>query len=310
MSNLTPISSLLKRKIESPISALEKDFMCLLRVSKSDEIYSNFDNTLHTYSNKIKNQPSSICNALLARKNIYLALLMSSNINILGSYVIDSNKLNGIILNTGVLDIDIKTGDVSAPDDLIYIIYFQFIRAVVDLNSKDIQNDMDLNSLLVDYYTFLLMKNMKLPLLNDKQLELFKFITGAMFFKYFYKDNDALAIEKCQNIVAPDSYSEFKQAIRNSSFSKFEDIKDIIKLIGEFKISFDPPNQLLYQLLLNIKSLGFLLISSDIGNIIAASIVSLYTSEYYSPLFINRQTQNKIESLISKYFSKVEFGQI
>ena len=59
-----------------------------------------------------------------------------------------------------------------------------------DLKIKEIEKDQYLNNSIIEYLSFLLMKGMKLPMLNDKQVELFKFLTGVMYYKHYYKYND------------------------------------------------------------------------------------------------------------------------
>lgn len=309
--SLIPINSLKKTKTtENPITIVEKDFLYLKKNNESTEIYKKFESSLALYLTKIKNQPASICNLLLTKDSIYLGLLLNANPNILGNYIVLNNKISAVTLNTSNLEIDIKTGELSEADNVVYIVYYQFIRALGEIYFNEIERNSELNNLLIEYYNYVLMKTLKLPMLNDKQIELLKFIVGVMFYKHFYKYNDILAIEKCESLISKEYYQEFKPTIKNSNISKYQDIKDIIKLINEFKISFDPPNQMMYQLLVSIKTMGVLLLTSDIQNLIAVAITSQYPCEYYSNLFINRPSQSKIESIISQFYPKVEFGKL
>jgi len=307
LSNISRKKSLVD---SSPVGMIEKDTLVLIKNKESEEIYTNFFNKLTVYLSKIKNQSSSICSMLLNKDVIYLGMLSKANNAILGTYATEGDKISAIVLNVNNLDMDFKTGELYDPENINYIIYFQFIRAITEIFSKDIERNTELNNLLIEYISYLFMKNLKLPMLNDKQIELLKFIVGVMYYKCYYKYNDVLSIEKCESLISKDYYSEFKSSIKNSNITKYSEIKDIIKLLAEFKITFEPPNQLLYNLLLSIKTIGVLLITSDIGNLIACSILSQYPCDYYSPLFINRTSQSKIESSLSIFYSKVAFQKL
>jgi hypothetical protein len=312
-TKLVQLSNISRKKTQmdsSPVGMIEKDTLVLIKNKESEEIYKNFNDKLSIYLSKIKNQSSSICSMLLNKDIIYLGMLSKANTAILGTYATEGEKISAIVLNVNNLDMDFKTGEIFDPENINYIIYFQFIRAITEIFFKEIERNTELNNYLIEYLSYLFMKNLKLPMLNDKQVELLKFIIGVMYYKCYYKYNDTLAIEKCESLISKDFYDEFKTPIKNSNIPKYSEIKDIIKLLSEFKITFEPPNQLLYNLLLSLKTIGVLLITSDIGNLIACSILSQYPCDYYSSLFINRVSQSKIESIISNFYSKVAFQKL
>lgn len=196
MTQLLSVSKLSKRNTPegSPLS-IEKDIVLIQKNEESKELYNKFNSDLSIYLSKIKNQSSGICNLLLNKDVIYLGMLGKANPNVLATYTINNNKITAIVLNCSNIDIDLKTGEISDPEGINYILYFTFIRATCFIFSKDIENNDTLNNSLIEYLTYLLMKNLKLPMLNDKQIELLKFIVGVMFYKYFYQNNDTLAIE-------------------------------------------------------------------------------------------------------------------
>jgi hypothetical protein len=303
----TPISRLVSKKQSIDMTANEKNLIFLQKKDHPDA-YAKLYSDLQTYLSKIKNTASNIVNLVLSRDLLYIGLYPGSSQNVLGFFIVTDGKLEAILININALDIDYKTGEVGEVDNTIYAIYFQFIRAVVYIFQKDIERDSFLNDSIIEYLSFLFMKGMKLPMLNDKQVELFKFLTAIMFYKYYYKYNDALAIENSERVISKDYIDEFKKSLKNSNISKYSDIKDLIKLCSEYKLTFDPPNQIMYNLLISIKSIGFQTITSDIYNLIAIAIVSQYPCEYYQNAMVSRQSQSKIENSISQYFNKVQFG--
>ncbi len=307
---LIPVSSILPPLKKQTNSDEIKQFIFLYRDEDTKETYENFKNDMLPNLSKIKNTASITVSMLLNKNILYLGMPIGTTSPLLGMFLTENDILSLIVLNINALDIDIKTGHMSDPDSVIYASYLQFIRATCSIYSKEIERNSNIHKLLIEYYCFLLMKVLKLPLLNEKQTELFKFLTGVMYFKHFYKYNDTYAIELCEPIISKEYFKEFQSSIKNSNIVKYDNIKDLIKLIGEFKLSFDPPNQLLFQLITSIKTLGFQGITSEIYDLIAATIVSQYPNQYFQALMINRQSQGQIENIISSYFSKIAFKKL
>ena len=118
------------------------------------------------------------------------------------------------------------------------------------------------------------------------------------------------AKEKALALVDQTYQKEFDSAIPDAFILKYNNIKDILKLVIDLKIVFDTPNNLTYQMLNNLKVVSFLSITSTFDHLVAALIASITSTEYYKPLLINRQIQEKVEQILASHFNNIKYEEL
>lgn len=289
---------------------LEKLFLYLIRSKESEKIYQNFDDQLKTYLNKISGNSKDICMQLLNRNALLIAINPKKLTNILGSAsVSESNKLLFVAAELSVFDIDPLDGTIGNIEELTNQYYYQFIRSIIKV-FPEISKNMDLHYIVIQIYTYLLMKTLRIPTLVEKKVELLKYIVGIMYLKHFVKMDFNLAKEKVLPLVDSKLQKEIVSAVPDTLLMKYSDIKDILKIVIDLKIVFDTPNNLTYQMLNQLKVVSFLSITSTFDHLIASLIAALTSVEYYKPLLINKQLQEKLESVILQYSDKIKYEEM
>lgn len=289
---------------------LEKLFLYLFRSKDSEKIYQNFDDQLKTYLNKISGNSKDICLQLLNRKAMLMSVNPKKLTNILGTYVSsESNKLLFVAAEISIFDIDVLDGTIGNIEELVNQYYYQFIRATIR-SFPEISKNMDLHYMVIQIYSYLLMKTLRIPTLVDKKVELLKYITGILYLKHFVKMDFNLAKEKVLPLIDSKLQKEIISTVPDALLTKYNDIKDILKLVIDLKLVFDTPNNLTYQMLSQLKVVSFLSITSTFDHLIASLIAALTSVEYYKPLLINKQLQEKLEANILQYANKMKYEEI
>ena len=294
---------------ETIVTEHDKLFLILHRDENSAAIYNSFDSQLNIYLNKLTGINKDIVKQLMDRKVVCIGTNPKKTANTLATLAYHSNKLMYIVLDSSALDIDLLDGTLGNIEETINAIYYQFIRFIA-LTNKPLKLNDKLNELVIKYYTFLLLKFLKLSNLSDKSLELVKYITGVMYYKCFLNLNVTLASEKTLRILDPKYISEFESSIDLNLIEKYKDIKDILKLLIDFKILTATPNELTYNLLMGLKTSSFLSITVSYDLLISGIITGLYSQDFYKHLFINKQIQTQVEDIVSQYYNNVKYEKI
>ncbi len=306
---MVPYTTILNNKedqSDSLLIKLEKLFLFLPR-SEGVEVYKNFDDQIRTYLNKINGPSKDVASQLLDRGAILMLINSKKSSNILGA---KSSTSDGKLLFVGIecsaFDVEITNGDIGNIEELINQVYYQFIRHIID-TFPEIQKNQDLHTLLIQYYTFLLLKSLRIPTLVDKKVEVLKYITGIMYYKHFLNMDPYLAKERSLSLIDPKFQKEIESMIPDTFILKYTDIKDIIKLIIDTKLVFDTPNNLTYHMLNSLKVISFLSVTSTFSHLLSSIIASLSSIDFYKPLLINKPIQEHIESILIPYFTKVKY---
>jgi len=295
---------------DSILVKLEKIFLYLFRNKDSAEFYQNFDDQIKTYLNKVSGNSKDICLQLLNRHALLVSVNPKKIPNILGSAsVTESNKLLFVAAEISIFDIDPLDGNIGNIEELINQYYYQFIRVILK-TFPEITKNMDLHYIVIQIYTYLLMKTLRIPLLVDKKVELLKYITGILYLKHFVNMDFNLAKEKVLPLIDVKLQKEIVSSVPDILLSKYTDIKDVMKLAIDLKLIFDSPNNLTYQMLNQLKVVSFLSITSTLDHLIASLIASLTSIEHYKSLMINKQLQEKLESYVLQYSDKIKYEEI
>lgn len=284
----------------------DKYLLVLTRNENSADIYNSFDSQLNTYLNKITGKNKEITKLLLDKQLIYIGINPKKTTTGLASMGYHNNKLSYIILDSSILDIDTLDGTIGNIEETINAVYYQFIRFIC-LTNQDLKKNDILNSLIIKYYTYLIMKVLKLFSQTDKQSELIKYIVGIMYYRCFIKLNSNLASEKTLKIIDPKYIDEFQNTINLKLIDKYTDIKDILKILIDYKLTFETPNQLTYSLLMGLKPTSFLSSTISYEFLLSGIITSLYSQEFYKTLLINQSLQIQIEKIVSQEFNNAKF---
>lgn len=310
--SFVPFTSVLNSKEDNTdniLVKLEKTFVILFR-HKEEEFYANFDNQISTYLNKISGHQKDVCQQLLNRKSLLAGINSKKVNNILGCFsMTESNKLLFCAVESSLFDIELTDGTIGNIDEMVNQYYYQFIRYVIKSNTEIMKN-FDLHTLLIQYFTTLFLKTLKIPSMVDKKVDILKYIIGVMYFKHFLKMDSGLAKEKSISLLDQKIRKEIESALPDTFLNKYTDIKDVIKLVIDCKIVFDNPNNLTYQMLNSLKVIPFLSITSTFDHLVAAVISSLTSTEYYKTLLVSAQLQENIEKQIVPYFNKVKYEDI
>lgn len=291
---------------ETIVTEHDKEYVIMFRNEQSSAIYEQFDSQLNIYLNKISGQNKTAVKQLLDRKVICLGLNPKKTSNTLGMVIDQNNKLYYIVLDSTILDIDLNNGVIGDIEETINATYYQFIRFIATSNPSFKKND-TLNELIIKYYCNLLLKFLKLTTQSDKQIELAKYIISIMYYKCFLDLNVTLASEKSLKLIKPEFIHEFESLVDLKLIEKYNDIKDILKLLIDFKVTFETPNTLMYNLLMGLKTTSFLSVTISYDLLIAGIITSLYSQNFYKHLLVNKNIQTQIETIISKAYNNVKF---
>jgi hypothetical protein len=294
----------------NPLTKHERELLILTRAGEQLKVYERFDNDFNLFLSKLQNSPAKkAAEKLYNNKVIYLGTNTKQD-GCLGSPLIGGDGiLGGVILDSADFDISLSNGDTSNIDLCIYGTYFNYIRGIVLSNRKEIKKDIELHELLITYLKNLIKKNSGIPQLNEKQDLLYDLVVRVFFYQFFlYYDFD-MAFDLYIKKKIPEQFkSEFNILLRNIDKSKYVQFRDIFKILFDLKITSDNPNTLLSSTLQKLGISQFLYISSVIDYLIAATILSLYPgSTFTKNLFINRVTQEAIESKITHYSNSIRF---
>ncbi len=310
--SFVPYTSILNNKEDNTdniLIKLEKTFVILFR-HKEESFYENFDNQVSVYLNKISGHSKDVCLQLLNRKALLVGINSKKVNNILGCFsMAENNKLLFCAVESSLFDIELTDGSIGNIEEMVNQYYYQFIRYSIKSNSE-ITKNFDLHGLLIQYFTFLFLKVLKIPTVVDKKVDVLKYVVGVMYFKHFLKMDSGLAKEKSLSFIDDKLKSEVTAALPDTFINKYTDIKDIIKLVIDCKIVFDTPNNLTYQMLSSLKVISFLSITSTFDHLLASVIASITSTDYYKPLMINRQLQENIEKQILPLFTKAKYEEL
>ena len=128
-----------------PIFKMEQSAVYIQRTLASKNIYETFDSSLSSYLDKLPNSfAKTSVNMLLQKNVIFLSRdVIMSRSGIVGGIAINNDKLLGIGLDVATLQINSRTGETTNIENVFYAAYFEYLRAAVILNYKEISRNKD-----------------------------------------------------------------------------------------------------------------------------------------------------------------------
>lgn len=293
-----------------PILNLEKKLT--LRANINDEankiLYDTFYNALELYINKVPNSSAKAAvQKLCDRKLIFIGRSISPGKNgLLGIWTGNNDKLAGVILDIIELEISPINGETDNIDSCFYAIYFNFIRAAVSLNMRDIRNDKKLHDLINKYIYYLCLRLIGMNVnLNNKQKDFLKILSSYFFFRFLLNLVPKLAQENAFKGIDKEVIKEVTPLM--SRLDKYDSMKDIFKALIDFGFTTESPTSLMVKALSKLKLTAFYSFTSTLDYVIALAIVSKYPMPVLSNAMISNDLQTQIEKIIFKYISRVQF---
>ena len=281
-----------KRFNESSVSDMmttaETKIIIINKSSDEEEnkiLYDNFNSQFKSYLTKIsypyiKKYVSEVYN----RDLVFIGSIMEKNDLIFSRLLIDSSdKLNGIVLNSLFLEINIQSGDTPSIDDCIYSVYGGLVRASILVNKNNVIKNINLHKLICSYLYLIFLKSAGQKIIyNEKQKQFINMICTYTYFTHFlnYKQGPVLSIMKTEfkDFFNKDWFAEFLSLIKNVKYTR---IKDIPSIMIDLNISTDPPARIYLELLKLLGTQGFYSLISSLDQLIQLIIIGKYNTELY-----------------------------
>jgi hypothetical protein len=306
-----PISFTLEKDSESLIIQAEKYFIGVKKESDDEkEIYANFEQQILTYLDKVHAPYVDVVRNCVKRDILFIMRNTSKNNNTLSARYIHNDKLMAIGLECTLLDIDPLSGLISNVEETIMAIYYSYISSTCTIFNSEIIKNFSLHEKVINYYTFMLIKALKVPPLVEKKVELIKFIVGIMYYKFFVKLDFNLAKEKALRVVSNQFQAEFDDFKDIKLLDKYTTIKDITKALVDLKVLFTNTNELMYNWVSSLKTISLLSVTDNFEFLIAGIIASQYSTDILKPLLLNRSLQQQVELSIQPFYDRVGFDSI
>lgn len=314
-----PIKSFNDNTISDVLERKEKTILVGPRSAEGNtEIYKTFDEQFSTYLMKLpSNNVKKYVQHLFNSDQIIIGIGAESSKAeaVFGRVLITKdNKLAGVVLDSPSLDIDIKTGETNNIDNCVYASYFNFIRAVVICNETTINKDMDLHKLLSTYINLMILRTLGQNSIYNEKYKTAIFMTAIyVYFRHFTKVKHSLVLSyikrEFRDILNQEYVDEFLPTFQN--VSKYDDIKDIPKILVDLGIFHSNPSSFTINLLRIIGNSGFYNIVGSLDRFIATIITAKYPTDLFSKgCNLSSKTQDSIEYIMSKYMNKVKYGDI
>jgi len=303
----TFFKKLISDDVTSPfIIAEKKIFINVPTTEQEKAIYERLYNDLYVFLSKVPKSPASnVVKKILDRQLLYLGRnIESSKVSVLGRALITSElKFAGVIVDVGEFGINIETGETENIDQIFYTIYYFFIIGIGTIYFTEIKKRVKIILYLSKYLQFLLLRFLGSNVfLDESQKKLLDYIclyyiirfqlnydhdTSKLFVKQYLKsDNDMKILDKIKN---------------------YDKMTDIFKSLIDFNIVSENLNILIMRALSKFKPFGFFNITSELKNLLACSICSLYPISLLTNMQVSRELQSKIEDEIMPFIDAVKF---
>lgn len=294
---------------QHPIFKAEKRILVL---SKNDpvgkKVYDKFYQDLGTYILKLPNSPSKdAVDMAFQRGIIYLGRNSSgTRTGVIGTVVIHSGKLAGIVVDVTELDIDTRTGETSNIDMCFYATYFELIRAAVIHSEKSIMNDEKLHRMVTKYLMFLLLRLVGTGVnLTDKQKIFLEAITKYFYYRFMLMYRHPQAREL--TLIGFDKAISKEIDHFMPNLEKYMTMRDVFKAMVDYGITNEPPSVMIMKALSKFKTFVFYAFTSSLDYLVALAVVSKYPVSFLSGAHINSDIQTELENQLTKYFRSVTY---
>jgi hypothetical protein len=196
-------------------------------------------------------------------------------------------------------------------NNIIYILYYSLIRASILLNHKSIFSNTKLHINLINYFKFLTIKSIgNRILISEQQKKLVHFACAYLYFKQFlnYKHIQAISAVRTilSDILEKDFISENSNII--NIISKYDDIKDMGKILIDLKVININPNQVIMNMYKVLTPVGFFGLSSTLDILITMCILSKYPTDLYDKsTYTIDSIHNVVEDEIIPLIKKIKY---
>jgi hypothetical protein len=277
--------------------------------SDSKIIYDRFYSDLNIYHLKIPNSNcKKILEQLISRNLIFIGKNLSNlKTGNIGAFTLKDSKLSGIILDVSELNINIQTGESESIDLPYYASYFEYIRAVVNLNGQKISKDTKLNTSIIHYLSLMFIKMLASNItLNDKQKIFLECLVSYFYLRFLLNQNhNKVKFDIIETLETKELKSEFK--FLSEKLDKYNSFKDIYKAFLDYNLFNEPPSVLLMKSLNKVSPFIFYNLTSTLDYLIALIVLSNYSFKLTSNSNINSGIQTQVENDIIKYSTNVNY---
>lgn len=281
----------------------------LVRNTNSVDAYNTLYDQLGTYMDKIPSSPAKTSvKKLYDRRLIFFGrdVTIPGKNGIVGSYVINRTKFAGVVLDAVELEINYETAETSNIDGCFYVAYYQFIRAVITLNARDVKKDMNLHGFLIKYLSFICLRLLGSNLnFNDKQKSFLEILCSYFFYRFLVGMNHKLTKETVYKTISKELQSEVD--VFMSRLERYTMMKDIFKGLIDFGLTQETPAILVMRALTKFKPTVFYSFVSSLDYLIALSIISKYPTPIFSSAAISNGLQTNIENIVLPILNKTSF---
>ncbi len=309
--NDNPVESILRKSEEAILTLLNDD-------EEAKEVYDVFNNDFKLYLSKLPSNPVKEYTSLIFNKDIiFIGLpLRSGDVGAFARVIIDGNsdKLGGVILNALYLKIDATTGETTDIDDCVYAAYYGFIRSSILIFPKEVIRHKKLHKLMTTVIFLMFLKLLgKSMIVSAKRKRFLHILCVYMYYKHFIPKSTHIGIlniidkQYVGDIIPKEDYDEIRD--RMDILKSYSTMKDMPRLINEFKIASINISQFLMQMLKNLQRQGFYSLMGSLDGLIASIIIAQYPNSLMTKFFLtNQQLHNNIEKIINtEFMNKIKF---
>lgn len=222
-----------------------------------------------------------------------------------------SDKVAGVVLDSGDLDIALKSGETPSIDDCIYAVYYSLVRAGVLAFKGEIARDKELHRNLVIYLNQMFLRSLgKGTIYNEKQKHAIMITCIYIYHRHYLQQKHLSAISflkrNYSNIVDKNSLEEIVPKLEQTS--KYSTIQDIAKILVDLKIITTHPNMITMNLLKNLSTAGFYSLIGSLDLFIGFVVLSRYpTGIYPRTAMISDKLHKTVEQIVDKHLAKVQY---
>jgi len=299
--------------VSNMLATREKNIYVIERSEKYQSAYDTFDELFKVYLIKLPgNNVKKYVSNIFDKRLIFLGTSTSAkNDAVFARLFLPDTKLNGVVLDSNILDIDVSTGETSNIDDCIYASYHGLVRAAVLVNKNIISKNKDLHKLLINHmYRIFLRVVGQGSIYNEKQKNFIYMTCAYSFYRHFLKQRHPLAISNVKrdhkDLFKSEDIEEFSESMKR--ISRYDSTKDIPKILIDLKLYQDSPAKAMIKLLEILGNSGTFSLIGGLDQFIAMTILSKYPTNLFPKTSTsNQKVHDAVENMIVKYIDKLSY---
>lgn len=303
--NTTPVSDALKTE-EINIYWLDKN-------DSNKDPYTRFNEDFKLYLSKMpSNDVKKYVEFVFNKGLVFIGFSPQKTPAVFSRLLLSkAEKVAGVVLDSGDLDITLKTGETPSIDDCIYAVYYSLIRAGVIAFKNDIAKNKELHKNLIIYLNQMFLRSLgKGTIYNEKQKHAIMISCIYIYHRHYLQQKHLSAISflkrNYSNIVDKSSLEEIVPKLEATS--KYSSIQDIAKILVDLKIITAHPNRITMNLLRNLSTAGFYSLIGSLDLFIGFVVLSRYpTGIYPRTAMISDKLHRTVEQIVSKHLARVQY---